>query len=105
MKKNKIEKFLKNNEKQTLKILRRFFGIKSIATAIEEERVLKEKLEIVYQKEIDLITWPVIKSNYSTHNAYLYAKYLTLRTIITQYLENKKLYPYTNDLEEVINEF
>lgn len=101
---NEIKKFLKNNEKQTLKILKRMFGIKSIAKAIEEETFLKSQIETTYSKSIEEINWTIVKqNNYTSFNGYVYAKYLTISTILEQYFENKKLYPYSNDLEDVIN--
>lgn len=103
--KRQINKYLKDNKKQTEKILRKFFGIKSIVDAINEEELLKLKLEEMCHKEISLINWSVIRQNYDTFKSYTYAKYLTLRTIINQYLENRKLYPYTNDLQEVADEY
>lgn len=98
-----MEKFIKRNEKETLKLLKRIFGIKSIAKAIEEEEKIKNELERKFKMEIDLISWNTVKENYVSSNGYTYARYLTLRTIINQYLENKKLYPYYNDLKEIKN--
>ena len=98
-----MEKFIKRNEKETLKLLKRIFGIKSIAKAIEEEEKIKNELERKFKMEIELINWNTIKENYVSSNGYTYARYLTLRTIINQYLENKKLYPYYNDLKEIEN--
>lgn len=98
-----MEKFIKRNEKETLKLLKRIFGIKSIAKAIEEEEKIKNELERKFKMEIELINWNTVKENYVSSNGYTYARYLTLRTIINQYLENKKLYPYYNDLKEIEN--
>lgn len=98
-----MEKFIKRNEKETLKLLKRIFGIKSITKAIEEEEKIKNELERKFKMEIDLISWNTVKENYVSSNGYTYARYLTLRTIINQYLENKKLYPYYNDLKEIEN--
>ena len=100
-----IKKFIKKNEKDTLKVLKRTFGMKSIVQAINEERKLSEYLENKFKKQIDLIMWEDVKENYNSSDAYSYAKYLTLRTIINQYLENKKLYPYSNDMGEIINDY
>lgn len=100
-----IKKFIKKNEKDTLKVLKRTFGMKSITQAINEESKLSEYLENKFKKQIDFITWEDVKENYNLINGYSYAKYLTLRTIIDQYLENKKLYPYSNHLEEIINDY
>lgn len=98
-----MEKFIKRNEKETIKLLKRIFGIKSISKAIEEEEKIKNELERKFKMEIDLINWNTVKKNYVSSNGYTYARYLTLRTIINQYLENKKLYPYYNDLKEIEN--
>lgn len=98
-----MEKFIKRNEKETLKLLKRIFGIKSIAKAIGEEEKIKNELERKFKMEIELINWNTVKENYVSSNGYTYARYLTLRTIINQYLENKKLYPYYNDLKEIEN--
>ena len=100
-----IKKFIKKNEKDTLKVLKRTFGMKSIVQAINEESKLSEYLENRFKKQIDFMTWEDIKANYNSSDAYSYARYLTLRTIINQYLENKKLYPYSNDLEEITNDY
>lgn len=103
--KNEIKKYLENNKKQTEKMLKKIFGINSIVEGIKEEEQLKLELEKICHKEIDLIDWQIIEENYNSHKGYIYVKYITLQTLITQYLENKKLYPYTNDLQEVVNEY
>lgn len=93
--------YFKNNHKRTIKLLKKIFGISNIPEAIKEEEKLRIRLELAFQKDIELIDWNLIKEDYNFHIMYVYAKYLTLRSIINSHLENKKMSVAIDNLEEL----
>ena len=99
---NYFDKYCRNVEKKTLKLIFKMFRCKSIEEAIKEENKLEMELEKSTHKEISLIEFSDIK-----HSSYLmlnYCKYKTLDEIISLYLNLKKLNVrskyYMNEVEK-----
>lgn len=91
-----VDVYCSDIQKRTIKLLKKMFGIKTIAEGLEERKHCKQLLEFRMNKSVDDFTVDDV-----TKNGYIYSRYRTLNNILELYLECVQLKHFTvKELEE-----
>lgn len=90
-----LDKYCKQIEKNTKKLLFKMFGYKDIAKAINEEIEISKEIEKFTCKEISIVSFSDIRD--SPFLMLNYCKYLTLKSILDTYEDSKIINIYSNN--------